>query len=322
MDVIALHSVGITNSVATLGTAITSEQARLISRYTKRVVISYDADEAGQKAARRAIDLLDEVGVEVSILSIPGAKDPDEYIKTYGVDKFKSVISGAKSKFDYNFDSILSKYDISLEQDKINALNEIEILVSKVYSAAERDIYINKISERFGVSVVSLKSDIERILRKNKNAYRKSENEKNIQNAIGYSDRINPDFVKAPAVARNEENVLGLLLIYPEYRKKCFGENLLSQDDFFTDLNKRIYLYLENSFFNCDDKQVDLSEVFTPEERGRINKMRLARMELSNNESVLIDSINSLKRSIEKENLNKTNTLESLNDFLSKKRND
>ena len=91
MDVIALHAAGITNAVATLGTAITSEQARVMSRYTKKVIISYDSDEAGQKAAARAIQLLSEVGLDVAILKVPGSKDPDEYIKTYGADKFREV---------------------------------------------------------------------------------------------------------------------------------------------------------------------------------------------------------------------------------------
>ena len=142
MDVIALHASGITNAVATLGTAITSEQARVMSRYTKKVIISYDADEAGRKAAARALALLEEVGLEVKVLSVPGAKDPDEYIKTYGVDKFREVLYGAKSKFEYNLDTVLSRYDISLPQDKINALGELEKIISAVYSEAERDIYI------------------------------------------------------------------------------------------------------------------------------------------------------------------------------------
>ena len=128
MDVIALHSAGVSNAVATLGTAITSEQARVMSRYTKRVIISYDSDEAGVKAATRAMKLLEEVGLEVSVLSVPGAKDPDEYIKKFGVDKFKQVISGAKSKFDYSLDAILSKYDLAIPQDKINALADVEAI--------------------------------------------------------------------------------------------------------------------------------------------------------------------------------------------------
>ena len=102
MDVIALHAAGFSNAIATLGTAITSEQARVLSRYTKRIIISYDADEAGQKAAKRAMQLLGEVGLEVSVLKIPDAKDPDEYIKKHGRDNFAHLLKNTKSKFEYN----------------------------------------------------------------------------------------------------------------------------------------------------------------------------------------------------------------------------
>ena len=153
MDVIAMHAAGFENAVATLGTAITSEQARMMSRYTKKVVISYDADEAGQKAAMRAVKMLTEVGLDVSILRVNGAKDPDEYIKKYGSDKFRQVINESKSKFDYNLESILSKHDINLPADKIKALHESEKLISETYSSAERDIYIQRISELFGVDM-------------------------------------------------------------------------------------------------------------------------------------------------------------------------
>jgi DNA primase len=112
MDVIAMHSVGFTNAVATLGTAITAEQARMMSRYTKKVIISYDADEAGQKAAMRAVKMLSDVGLDVTILRVPGAKDPDEYINTYGAEKFRQVINESKTKFEYHMENILSKYDI------------------------------------------------------------------------------------------------------------------------------------------------------------------------------------------------------------------
>ena len=116
MDVIAMHSAGFTNAVATLGTAITAEQARMMSRYTKKVIISYDADEAGQKAADRAIRILGEVGMDVTILKVPGAKDPDEYIKTYGADKFSELLKNTKTRFEHNSDAIFAKYDINLPQ--------------------------------------------------------------------------------------------------------------------------------------------------------------------------------------------------------------
>ena len=204
MDVIALHAAGFTNAVATLGTAITSEQARLLSRYTKKVVISYDADEAGQKAAQKAMRLLDEVGLNVSVIKVPGAKDPDEYIKTYGKAKFAEVLNNSKSKFEYTMDTVLQRYDINLPQDKINALTEIEKIISKVYFKAERDIYIQAVAEKMGADPKSIKDDVERLVRRESLLAKKNEASKVKQKAAGYQDKVNPDFAKAPAVAKGE----------------------------------------------------------------------------------------------------------------------
>ena len=321
MDVIAMHAAGFENAVATLGTAITSEQARMMSRYTKKVIISYDADEAGQKAAMRAVKMLTEVGLDVTILRVPGAKDPDEYIKKFGADKFRQVLSQSKSKFDYNLDIILSRYDINLPQDKIKALQESEKLISETYSSAERDIYIQNISKLFGVDKNSVKDDVERMIFKANAARRKEESNKVKQDAIGYSDRVNPDFIKAPAVAKNEEALLGLLLMYPEHRKRVFDGSLVTADDFITDLNRRIFEYLKNAYINGDDSHHDIDAVFTPDEHGRITKMKLSRMELSENgEQVLTDSIERLRRSVSKKNNEKNSSLDKLAQMIEQKR--
>ena len=137
-----------------------------MSRYTKKVIISYDADEAGQKAAQRAMKMLDEVGLAVGVIKVPGAKDPDEYIKTYGKDKFRDIISGSKTKFEYNMDSIISKFDLNIPQDKIDALIELEKMISRVNSKAERDIYIQSVSEKIGVDPKSVRDDVERLVKK------------------------------------------------------------------------------------------------------------------------------------------------------------
>ena len=321
MDVIAMHAAGFENAVATLGTAITSEQARMMSRYTKKVIISYDADEAGQKAAMRAVKMLTEVGLDVTILRVPGAKDPDEYIKKFGADKFRQVLSQSKSKFDYNLDIILSRYDINLPQDKIKALQESERLISETYSSAERDIYIQNISKLFGVDKNSVKDDVDRMISKANATRRKEESNKVKHDAIGYSDRVNPDFIKAPAVAKNEEALLGLLLMYPEHRKRVFDGSLVTTDDFITDLNRRIFEYLKNAYFNGDDSHHDIDAVFTPDEHGRITKMKLSRMELSENgEQVLTDSIERLRRSVSKKNNEKNSSLDKLAQMIEQKR--
>ncbi len=321
MDVIAMHAAGFENAVATLGTAITSEQARMMSRYTKKVIISYDADEAGQKAAMRAVKMLTDVGLDVSILKVPGAKDPDEYIKKFGADKFRNLLSESKSKFDYNLEIILSKYDINLSQDKIKALHESEKLICETYSSAERDIYIQNVSKIFGVDAKSIKADVNSLLSKAEKAWRKDESNKIKQDAVGYSDRVNPDFIKAPAAAKCEENLLGLLLMYPEHRKAVFEGNLLTYDDFFTELNKRIFTYLENAYHNNGDSHLDIDEQFTVDERGRITRMKLSRMELSDNGVVVLnDAIDKLRRAVEKKKNEKNDSFESLNKILELKR--
>lgn len=293
----------------------------MMSRYTKKVIISYDADEAGQKAAMRAVKMLNDVGLDVSILKVPGAKDPDEYIKKFGADMFRNLLSESKSKFDYNLDIILSKYDINLSQDKIKALHESEKLISETYSSAERDIYIQTISKIFGVDAKSIKSDVDNLLSKAERARRKEESNKIKQDAVGYSDRVNPDFIKAPAAAKCEENLLGLLLMYPEHRKAVFEGDLLSAEDFFTDLNKRIYTYLENAYHNNSDSHLDIDEQFTVDELGRITRMKLSRMELSDNGSaVLNDAIDKLRRAVQKKKNEKNDSFESLNKLLELKR--
>ena len=323
MDVIALHAAGFTNAVATLGTAITSEQARLMSRYTRRVVISYDADEAGQKAAQRAIKILSEVGIDVGVIKVPGAKDPDEYIKAFGKEKFAAVINNSKSRFEYNMDSILSKYDINIPQDRINAIGELEALISNVYSKAERDVYIQSVAQTLNIEPSSVRDDVERLYRKNVYSERKKQNEQLKQQAQGYSDKVNPDFAKAPAVATCEENVLGLLLLYPEHRRSVFEGDLLLEDDFYTDFNRRVFEYLKQDFLNPDSEEFnDINKKFTPDEIGRITKMKITRMELTDNGSnVLKESILLLKNSINQKKASATNNIIDLNNLINSIRN-
>ncbi len=319
MDVIALHSAGFTNAVATLGTAITAEQARMMSRYTKKVVISYDADEAGQKAAMRAIKMLSEVGLDVLILKVPDAKDPDEYIKSNGADKFKRLLESSKNKFDYHMDNILAKYNLDISGDKVKATKELVKLISEIYSSAERDIYIQVVAKALDVDAKSLKVDVNRVLTQNYRSRKREESEKIKQDTIGYSDRVNPDFIKAPSVAKNEEHVLGLLFTYPEHRKTVFENNLLCEDDFYTDLNKRFFNLLLQNYRNGDDAMYGINEAFSEEEVGRATRMKTMRMHLSNGPEVLNESIKTLKSGVERKKSEQANTFDELKEIINNK---
>ena len=315
MDVIALHAAGFTNAVATLGTAITAEQARLMSRYTKKVIISYDSDEAGQKAARRAMELLEEVGLEIGVLKTDGAKDPDEFIKTHGKERFKTFVQSSKSKFEYNMEAILSKYNMDFPQDRINAIGELEKLISDIYSKAEREIYIKHIAKKFDVKEENITLDVERMVKKKERARQKDNERKMIQDAAGFSDKVNLDYAKAPGVAAKEENVLGLMLLYPEHSAAVFKNSLLTDDDFFTDLNRRVFAFLKERFLG--NESLDFNDAFTPQENGRITNMKLRRMQLSDNgNAVLLESIDSLKNEMKKREAESVDSLDSLDDLL------
>lgn len=298
MDVIALHAAGFTNAVATLGTAITPEQARIMSRYTKKVLISYDSDAAGQKAANRAIGILGEVGLDVRVLKIKDAKDPDEYIKKFGSESFKSIISGSRGKFEYNMDSVLARHNIAVPDEKIKACNELCTMIADIYSSAEREVYISAVSDKLAIPKDSIRADINRILKKKKNDYKKQEAQKIIRQSAGFGDRVNPDYVKNIAAAKAEESVLGMLLMYPEHRKSVIeGKSELSDNDFFTDFGKRVF----NSIIEAaksDHFDIGLlGEFFSPEEQGRIMRIQLSRSQLSDNGvTAFNDSVSALKR--------------------------
>ncbi len=320
MDVISLHAAGFTNAVASLGTALTAEQAKLLKRYTKKVIICYDADEPGQKATQRALRVFGDVGLDASVIKVPSGKDPDEYIKTYGKEKFQQVILSAKSEFEYLLDNLLLKYDLNLPQDKINALHDAEKLISNVYSRAEQDIYIESVSKLFGVKSENVRQDVDKIIKKAVYTKKRTELEKIKSSAIGYSDKINPDYSKAPEVAVNEENVLGLLILYPEHRKRVADEGLLTSEDFFTEFGKRVFEYFMG--LEKEENSEDINLAFTAEEVGRITKMKISRMKFSDNgDAVLLESVEMLKKSIQKKNASKVSTVSALDELLNLMRN-
>ena len=152
---------------------------------------------------------------------------------------------------------------------------------------------------------------------------KRGEGQKIKQDSSGYSDRVNPDFIKAPTVARSEEAVLGLMLLFEEHRKKVFEEKLLFESDFFTELGKRVFAFLKKAFEEDNSRLIGLGETFDPDEMGRITKMKTSRMSLTDNSvSVLLDSIETLKKSLNAKTSEKSDTIDSLNEILRRKRED
>ena len=320
MDVIALHAAGFTNAVATLGTALTEEQARMISRYTKKVIISYDMDEAGRRAADRAVRMFSEVGLDVKLLKLQDAKDPDEYIKKFGADKFRRNLEESRTRFDYNLERILSTYDINVPQEKVKALSELCELISGFYSSAERDVYISIVAKKTDIEPASIRRDVERLVHRQQKDFKTKEKQKIRQATSGFGDKVNPDFARNPAAARAEETVLGLMLLRMELCDKATKPPYsLTEDNFFTALGKKIFAFLTDQ---NEDRETDPNAVFSPEEVGRLTEMRVRRMQLTENgETVFADSVANLRAAVASQQERDGGlTLQNLQDIINRRK--
>lgn len=162
MDVVSLYQAGVENVVATLGTALTSEQASLLKRYTDQVVLAYDSDSAGQAAAFRGIDILQKAGLKVKILEIEGGKDPDEYIKKNGKEAFENLVKEAISFMEYKINGIKSKYDMNTTDGSIRFLEEISVELKKIESPVEQAAYVNLVSQMTHIPASSIQREIGR----------------------------------------------------------------------------------------------------------------------------------------------------------------
>ena len=294
MDVIALHCAGFTNAVATLGTAITPEHARMLKRYTKKVIISYDSDDAGQNAADKAFRLLGEVGVETKILRMNGAKDPDEYIKKFGAESFRKMIEASETEFDYKVGKILKKYNFSITAEKIKALDECEKLIAQTQSAAQREIYIYDVAPKLGITPDAMKRDIERLITMRRRLDAREESKKIMTSSEGYGDRVNPDYVKNPRAAAAEEAIIGIILLHPEYLREFEKKgSAITSDEMFTELGKKLIRAIVEI---CDVSETDavslegsLGEYLEVDELSRAMKMKISRRSLTNNTPAVVD---------------------------------
>lgn len=238
MDVISLHQAGFKNTVAPLGTAFTTEQANLLARYTKEIVLMLDADAAGQKAIKRATELLQNTGLSVRVVVIPDGKDPDEYIKKNGADRFSALLSGAVSDMEYKLLTAAAGIDLASDDGRLKYLAAAAEIIAEDEDIMARDVYIGKMCEKYGVSRTALTAKVEEIRRKN----RRIKKQKEITDIIRpkfTKDDINPERRSSPKGTAAEETLIAVLLKHPDLYKKAKSE--LPPEKMITSLNRRIY---------------------------------------------------------------------------------
>jgi DNA primase len=294
MDVIALHQAGFTNSIACLGTALTQEQARLISRYADEVILSYDSDEAGQKATKRAISIFGETGLKIRVLKLTGGKDPDEIIRTYGKERFQSLIDGAANDIEYSILREREKYDINSLDGKTKFLTAVADVLSSA-NAIEQDIYATKLASELSVSKDAIMQEVTRSYKRRAASAKKERFNEIVRETSVPKDNINPERAKHIKAAKAEDTLLATIIRSPDFYSKI--KDKISEDIFVTDFNKRVYSALAERLEN--GRSIDLSvfaSEFTPEEMGRLAQFTAMGSTVSNTLTECDDCINVLKQ--------------------------
>ena len=294
IDVVMMHQAGFDSAVASLGTSLTPEQARLISHYAKEVIIAYDSDGAGKKAAQRAIGLLDKLDVKVKVLSMSGAKDPDEYIKTRGADAFRNLLDKSENHIDYRLQAVTDKYDLSVDEQKVAFLKEASDMAARLSGAVERQVYSMRIAKMAGVSDDVVIQEVERRRKSltraatRRDAKSQAHPEKQFQPAEKEFRYENPESAAA------EEGIIRLLYLDQGI---CRGKTLPEPEEFSSAVLAKIYSLLKSKFEKGEIiSMATMSAALLPQEASLLAAILQKPEMLRNGEKALADYIGRIKR--------------------------
>ncbi len=273
MDVIALNQAGFREAVASLGTALTQEQAKLIKRFADEVIISYDADSAGQNAAARAADILKPADLKVRILKIPGAKDPDEFIREHGREAFAALLERSEDHMEFTLDRIRAEFDLETDEGRVGFLKEAAKTLARLSSPIEREIYASRAAESGNVSKEALLSEIER----NRKAYAKrakSEETRRLLSPEKQAQPVNRSLHYADMrTARAEEGIIALLSREPSFAQTLFASGV-GPEDFTSPFLKKICTFmLEQYRTGSSVSSGALSQILEPDEMSELGRI-------------------------------------------------
>ena len=292
MDAIALHQYGFDCAVASLGTALTEDGATLLSRYTDQVVLIYDGDAAGQNATQRAIPILEKAGLQVKVLKMRDAKDPDEFLKKFGADRFKLLLEESSNRVEYQLNAILKKYDLRDDDQKVKYLQESAELISTLGSSVQREVYAGRVAEAAKISMDAMKLEVNRAF-KRRIAREKKKQEKidlsPARNLQPKSRSFHYDNIKS---AMAEEMLLALVLREPALLDHTRD---LKPEMFSSELLARVYDQLVKRHNEGLDVSLSGLADFTSEEMSHIAGI-LQRQEGPVNEQALLDCVRTIQR--------------------------
>ncbi len=294
MDVISLHQRGITNVVAALGTAMTQAQGWLLRKHSEQIILSFDSDEAGLSAKMRALDILQNMGCDIRILQMEGAKDPDEYIIKYGNVRFLGLIDKALSVIEFKVKVLKQNLNLENTNDKIKFLNEIAKLISKIDNNMEREVYIEKIAKEYEISKEAIYAEV------NKLSYSGNKSEKILEKAKPViKHKIQEKSNVSEAVKRRENTILSILLMGDLNIFQIIKQNI-NPEDFRDNLNKQIAKKLYEEFEKGNSNINGILDELSEEEQSHVTMIMADDYEIEDVEKAIDD----IMQAYEKEKLN------------------
>ena len=318
IDIVALHQAGFDSAVASLGTSLTPEQARLLSRYTGEVIIAYDNDGAGIKASQRAIGILERLDMKVRVLRLTGAKDPDEYIRARGSDAFRNLLESSEDQLDYRLGAVTAKYDLNQDDQKVAFLKEATELLASLPGPVERQVYAIRVAGQAGVGQDAVIQEVERrrkaLLRK---ARRSEEQEFNRPERVAQPAAKELRY-QNPVSAAAEEGVIRLLYLEPVLSEE---PGLPEPDQFSSDALGRIYSVLRQKIKDGDTVNIgSLSGDLSPEEMNLLVTILQKPEVLSNSRRAMQDYITRIREQNERTSQSGETDLNALRDKLRKRK--
>ena len=275
MDVISLHQAGFTNAMASLGTSLTVEQARLMARYAKEVVVCYDSDSAGQKAASRAIPMLRDAGLLVKVLTIPGNKDPDEYIRSHGEEGkayFKRLLDECGNDVEYRLVRLKDSCNVETAEGRVAYLTEAAKLLATLDSQIEQEVYAGKLAEEMSVDKSAILLQMKKQSRQRTRQERQRQFRETQQKVSAVGDKVNPEKSRHLRSANAEEALIAYLFAHPDAAAWVSGQ--ISPEKFSTAFTRRVYDAILGKITNNQPMSLtDLTEVLTSEEISAVARI-------------------------------------------------
>lgn len=302
MDVIAINQAGFEQVVATLGTALTAEQARIMAQYATEVVLCYDSDSAGQNATHRAINLLSEAGLHTRILKVQDAKDPDEYIRKFGATRFKLLLDNSGGAINFELARCREGLDLATEQGKFDFLRRTVQVLAGIRNEMEREVYLSRIAKEEEISPDVLHAQVKAQLRKS--YYTEKKQSWNAMMAkSSFRDELNPEAPKYQREAKAEEQILAYLFLHPDLLPEV--EKRLKPEHFFTSLHRKIYELFCERMPETDSFSVSMfRDACSDAEMGRITGIMARNAEVALTADTLNDCIRLLLQAKEHEKIN------------------